>query len=170
MAFNWTTMTDAVAAQLAQVPGIGQVHKQRRIMRTADDLKALGYVKPQDRINVWMISPAASNATITDRQGGASTVGTIGGGIQGSNAPQMLQTLQFQIEGWFGLKDGDLSETQFRDLAYAVTMRFNRIGSLTPDVSFQLPCDMDTFGYTMFAGGILTHYARISFGVRGRVL
>lgn len=152
----------ALATVLATVTGIGQIHTRRRIIRDEQALKTLMFVSAQNRINGWMISPAAANTTVTDRGPGHHGIGVAGGG----NA---LTTFQFQIEGYFGIDDAAASEDTFRDLSWDVARTINSYGLLNiAGISHQLPADVEQFGYIMLAGFSLLHYARIGVGFRGR--
>lgn len=163
MAFTPAAITTAVAQQLAQVAGIGRVHERPRVMRTEMDVHTHCYVEAQGRLNGWFIGMAAANAMVNDRKGNYSGIGEPGGGL-------MLSTFQFQIEGYFSLDDAADSYSTFRDLVWAVAFRFNSIGLLTGDCTHQLPADVEAFSFAAFANSMFTHYARLSFGVRGKVL
>lgn len=152
---------DALAAVLATVPGMGVVHKRRRILRDEQAIRDLMFVQAQNRINGWMISPAGANTTVSDRKPGFRGIGQQGGG-------QVLTTMQWQVEGYFGIDDAAGSEETFRDLAWAVADTLNSYGALAiPGIVMQLPADVEQFGYVMLAGFSLQHYARIGVGFQG---
>lgn len=149
-----------IADLLATVPGMGVVHQRRRIIRDEQAIRDLLF--SGGRVNGWMISPAPSNTTVTERNPGHYGVGVKGGG-------NVFSTFQFQIEGYFGIDDAAGSEATFRDLAWAVADEFNAYGLLAiPGITHQLPADVEQFGYIMLAGFSLNHYARIGVGFRGK--
>lgn len=161
MAFTPAGCRAALAAVLATVPGIGVVHQRRRIVRNEQDAKT--HLFDGTRINGWMISPAASNTAISERNPGFNAIGVSGGG-------RILTTLQWQIEGYYGIDDVAGSETTFSDLAFTVAMTINKIGLLNiSGITHQLPADIEQQGYAMFAGLLLLHYCRIGVGFRGQV-
>jgi hypothetical protein len=152
----------AIAALIATVPKSGRVHTQRRIVRDEVSLKTHLWDEAEQRICAWMISPSPSTTTVTDRNPGHYGKGVKGGG-------NVMTTFQFQIEGMFGLDDAKLSESTWRDLAWAVADEFNAYGQLDiVGIVHQLPCDIEQFGYIAFAGSPLLHYARLSVGFQGR--
>jgi hypothetical protein len=151
-----------IANLLATVTGIGIVHQRRRIIRDEQAIRDLLYDQAQGRICAWMISPAGANTTVTERNPGHYGVGVKGGG-------NVLTTMQWQIEGYFGIDDAAGSETTFGDLAWAVADEFNAYGLLNiTGAHHQLPADVEQFGYIMLAGFTLLHYARIGVGWQGR--
>jgi hypothetical protein len=151
-----------IAAVLATVAGIGQIHQRRRIMRDEGAIRDLLYVGAQSRINGWMISPAANNTTVTERHPGHRGIGQSGGG----NA---LTTFQWQIEGYFGLDDANGSEETFQDLAWLIADTFNGFGAIDiVGIVHQLPCDVEAFGYAMIANFQLVHFTRIGIAFQGR--
>lgn len=151
-----------VAAILATVGGIGNVHQYRRIIRDEDAANTLLFNTAQGRINAWMISSAGANTTVTERNPGHAGIGVKGGG-------NVMTTFQFQIEGYFGVDDANASEPTFRDLAWAVADEFNAYGLLNiPGITHQLPCDVEQFGFAMIANFKLLHYCRLGIGFRGR--
>lgn len=151
-----------MAAVLATVPGIGNIYQYRRIMREEDQVNAILYHTGQARINGWMISPAGSNTSVTERNPGHAGIGVKGGG-------NVLTTFQFQIEGYFGIDDAAASEQTFRDLTWAVADEFNAYGLINiPNITHQLPADVEQFGFAMMANFHLLHYCRIGIGFRGR--
>jgi len=153
---------DAIAAVIATVPNSGQVHKFRRVMRDEVSVKARLWDPVNSRMCGWMISPAAANTAITERNPGHAGIGVKGGGNN-------FTTFQFTIEGYFTLDDANGSEATWRDLVWAVADEFNAYGALNiSGVSHQLPCDVEQFGFVMLAGWGLLHYARIGIGFRGR--
>lgn len=150
----------AMANLLATVPGMGVVHQRRRIIREEQAIRDLLF--SGGRINGWMISPAASNTTVSERNPGHTGIGVKGGG-------NILTTMQWQIEGYFGIDDAAGSEATFGDLAWGVADELNSYGALAiPGITHQLPADVEQFGYIMLAGFTLCHYARIGVGFRGR--
>lgn len=165
MAFTPAVCVDALAAYLAAVVGIsggaGQVHKRRRIVRTEADIKTL-LAGTGGKVNAWMISPAAANTTVTERNPGFNAIGAAGGG-------RVLVTLQFVVEAYYQVDDAAGSEETFRDLAFEVSNGLNKIGSLAiSGVTLQLPADIEQFGFIMLAGLGFYHYARIGVGWRGQ--
>ena len=151
-----------IANLLATVPGIGVVHQRRRIIRDEQAIRDLLFVQAQNRVNGWMISPAGSNTTVTERNPGHYGVGVKGGG-------NVFTTMQFQIEGYFGIDDAAASEATFRDLAWAVADEFNAYGLLAiPGITHQLQADVEQFGFVFLAGLQLLHYARIGVAFRGK--
>jgi hypothetical protein len=161
--FNPKGCRDALAAALLEVDGIGVVHKQRKIVRTETAIKQYLFDQVKQRICGWMISPASSTTTVAERNPGHHGIGTRGGGND-------FTTVQWQIEGFFGLDESKDSETVFTDLVWDVVEgHLNRYGMLAiQGITHQLPANVETFGYTMFAGTPLLHYARIGIGFRGR--
>lgn len=150
----------AIAQVIASVRGAGVVHQYRRVIRNEQDARL--HLWDGTRINGWMISPAAANTTVTERNPGHAGIGVQGGG-------NVLTTFQFQIEGYYAIDDANGSERTFGDLAWAVADEFNSYGLLAiPGIAHQLPADVEQFGYAMFAGMYLLHYCRIGVGFRGR--
>lgn len=163
-----TLCRDNLATFLATVPGMGTVHKQRRIMR--DEVGAKGVLwhagtqvgtNPVGWINAAMISPAGANTTVTERNPGHRGIGVSGGGNN-------LTTFQWQIELYYGIDDRYATEITAADLAWDVATRLNGYGALFAGVSHQLPADVEQLGYAFVAGWALLHYARIGIGFRGR--
>jgi hypothetical protein len=152
----------AMAALIATVPKTGRVHQQRRVIRDEVALKTHLWDEAERRICGWMISPSPATTTVSERHPGHHGKGVKGGG-------NVLTTFQFQIEGYLGLDDANLSEATWRDLAWDVANEFNAYGLLNIDgVVHQLPCDVEQFGYAAFAGFALLHYARLTVGFQGR--
>lgn len=153
---------EAIAALITTVPGAGRVHPQRRIVRTEQQLKAHFWDPDEARFCGWMVAPSPSTTTVTERHPGHHGKGIKGGG-------NVHTTFQFQIEGYFGLDDAHDSESTWRDLTWAVASEFNAYGLLDiADVTHQLPCDVEQFGYATLAGAPLVHYARLTIGFTGR--
>lgn len=151
-----------LAALLATVPSIGTIHQRRRIVRDEQSARTHLFVPAQNRINGWMISPAGSSTTVTDRNPGHHGIGVQGGG-------NVLTTFQWQIEGFFGVDDGAGSETTFYDLAWSVADTLNSYGLLNiTGLVWQGPADIEVFGYSMFANFYLLHYCRIGVALQGR--
>jgi hypothetical protein len=164
-----TLCRNGLATFLGTVTGVGQVHKQRRIMRDERGVKAVLWspttqigANPVGWINGWMISPAGANTTVTERNPGHRGIGVAGGGQAN------LSTFQWQIEGYYGLDDANDTEQTFQDLAWTVTNTLNSYGGLFSGVTFQLPADIEQFGYAMVANWALLHYVRIGVGFRGQ--
>ena len=155
----------ALVAWLEALPGIatvGRVHNRRRIVRNEAAVKALLAVNGV--VNAWMISPAASTTTVTERHPGFKGIGQKGGG-------QVLSTFQWQIEGYYQIDDAAASETTFHDLAWSVVLDLNEHGALAiPGVVHQLPADIEQFGYIFLAGYALYHYCRIGVAFQGKVV
>lgn len=159
----------AMDTLLTTVPGIGLVHQRRRVIRSEQDLHTYLFDPKLNRVCGWFISPSATNAVVTDRKGGH-----IGHGVKGGG--NIITTFQFQLEGMFGVDDANASESVFGDLVWAVCDEFNSYGTIAlnpehapiPGIAHQLPCDVQQFGYIMFAGSILCHYARLEIGFQGR--
>ncbi len=157
----------ALATWLATVPGIaagaGRVHERRRIIRNEAAIKSL-LSNPAGKVNAWMISPAAGNTTVTTRNPGFKGIGQKGGG-------QVMSTFQWQIEGYYQIDDVLSSETVFNDLVFAVMLDLNSYGTLAiPGVVYQLPADVEQFGYIMLAGLALYHYCRIGVAFQGKIV
>lgn len=153
---------DAIAAVIATVPSSGRVHQYRRILRDEKSVKLHLWDQANSRMCGWMISPAAANTAITERNPGHAGIGIKGGGNN-------FTTFQFVIEGYFTLDDAVASEETWRDLVWAVADEFNAYGMLNiQGISHQLPCDVEQFGFVNIAGWALLHYARIGIGFRGR--
>lgn len=151
-----------IAAVLATIGGIGNIHQYRRIIREEDQVNAHLFHTGQGRVNAWMISPSGANTTVTERHPGHAGIGVKGGG-------NVLTTFQFQIEGYFGIDDTNASEQTFRDLSWAVADEFNAYGAIgIPGITHQLPCDLEQFGFAMVANFHLLHYCRIGIGFQGR--
>lgn len=150
----------AMATLIGTVRGTGVVHRYRRIIRNEQDART--HLFDGTRINGWMISPAAANTTVTERNPGHSGIGVPGGG-------NVFTTFQWTIEAYYQVDDAHGSEQTFFDLAWGVADTFNSYGLLAiPGIAHQLPADVEQFGYAMFAGMYLLHYARIGVGFRGR--
>jgi hypothetical protein len=162
MAFTPGACVTAIAALIATVPKSGRVHAYRRAIRSEPQLKALLWDETEARVCGWMISPSPSTTTVSERHPGHHGKGVKGGG-------NVMTTFQFQIEGYFGIDDAKASEMLWRDLTWAVASECNAYGLLNiAEVSHQLPCDVDQFGYASLAGFALVHYARLSVGFTGR--
>jgi hypothetical protein len=163
-AFNPKLCVDNLARYLATVAGItggaGQVHKRRRIVRNEADIKTL-LAGTGGKVNAWMISPAAANTTVTERHPGFNAIGVQGGG-------RVLSTLQFAVEAYYQLDDAAGSEETFRDLTWTVVDGLNSYGVLFDGAIFQLPADIEQFGFIALAGLGFYHYARIGCGWRGQ--
>jgi hypothetical protein len=158
----------AIAALIATVPSSGQVHQQRRVIRDERALKTLLADPVTGRICGWMISPSPAGTAIP-----IVNPGYVGHGVKGGG--NVLTTFQFQIEGFYGLDDASNSEQTFADLAWAVCDEFNAYGSIPAagggaiaGLDRQLPTSIEQFGYIMFAGAFLLHYARLELGFIGR--
>jgi hypothetical protein len=144
------------------IVGVGKVHDQRRIIRNEGDIKRL--LSVAGKIHGWMISPAASTTTVTDRHPGFKAIGAKGGG-------QAMTTFQWQIEGMYQIDDAAGSEATFNDLAWAAVLDLNSHGALAiPGVVHQLPADIESFGYIMLANFALLHYCRIGVAFQGKVI
>lgn len=163
MSFNPKGCRDKLAEALLTIDGIGRVHKQRRMVRTEQAIKQHLWDAKEIRTCGWMISPAASTTTSAERNPGHRGIG-----VRGSNND--FVTVQWTIEGFFGLDESKDSEIVFTDLVWDVVEgHLNRYGMLAiPGITHQLPANVEMFGYTMFAGTPLLHYARINIGFRGR--
>ena len=164
-----TLCRDAMAVHIATVTGAGtMIHKHRRKFLNERDVKKLLYDPTLAKLVGWMISPAASNTTVVERNPGHAGIGTRGAGNN-------FVTLQWQIEGYHVLDDADASEQVFMDLAWNVAKEFNAYGVIPgfgspPACHLQLPADVEAFGFAMLAGWGLVHYCRISIGFRGQML
>jgi hypothetical protein len=163
--FTPKACADAVVAILNGIAGIssgaGQVHARRRIVRSEGDIRAV-MAGNGGKVNCWMVSPAAADATVTERHSGFNAIGQAGGG-------RVLVTYQLQVEAYFYIDDGAGTEETFRDLVDTVAMTLNGYGVLNiPGAIFQLPCNVEQFGFIMLAGLGLYHYARLGIGFRGQ--
>lgn len=163
MPFNLDHCIDAVADSLELTEGVGIIHTRRRLIRDEQSARAVLFDEDSGLINGWMVTPAAAATSVTVRNPGMQTAIPIGGG--GGN----LTTYQVQIEAYFGIDDANASEVTFRNTCERVVARLNAIGKLTAEMTFQLPADIETFGYTMFGGVFLLHSATIRAGFQGRV-
>lgn len=152
-----------IAALLATVPNVGNIHSRRRIMRTEAEVKArlmdanLGYMIG------WFISPEPNGTTQTERGMQHYGIGVKGGGND-------FTTFRWQIEGYRTLDDAAASEEGFTDLAWAIADEFNAYGVI-PSVTgahLQDAADVAAISYAVLAGAFLMHYARITVGFRGR--
>lgn len=168
MALTPAQLRAAIAAVLATVPNVGKVHARRRIIRNENQLKELMFDTVAGRICGWMVSPAPSNTAISKRHPGHTGHGVLGGG-------NVLTTFLFQIEGIFGLDDLNASEETFGDLAWAVADTFNAYGTIPlagggpiAGLFDQTACSVEQFGFIMFTGTALCHYARLEVGFTGR--
>lgn len=164
-----TLCRDAIAVHIATVTGAGtKIHKHRRQLKDERTVKALLFDTDLAKIVGWMISPAASNTTVVERN-----PGHVGIGVRG--AANNFTTFQWQIEGYHVLDDAQASEQVFMDLAWNVVKEFNAYGVIpgfgSPSAcTIQLPTDMEAFGFAVLAGWGLVHYCRISVGFRGPML
>ncbi len=147
---------------------MGRVHTRRRIIRDDTSLKLHLYDQKLGKICGWMISPSPANTAIPDVKPGYIGHGQKGGG-------NVLTAFQFQIEGIHELNDAQGSEEVFHDLTWALADEFNAYGSIPgsdgnpiPGLDRQLPCSIEQFGFVMFAGSFLCHYARLELGFIGR--
>lgn len=160
------TMEAAITAVhdvLVTVPNMGQVHKRRRIMRSEQEAKQHLWSQANNRLNAWMITPAGTNAVITERNPGHKGIGQPGGGND-------FATVQLVVEGYFGIDDANDSETTFRQQTWDVAALLNSYGLLNiTGISHQFPADVEFFGYAFVAGWALLHHARIGIGFRGRL-
>lgn len=158
------TMVGSVAGITA---GAGIVHQRRRILRTELDIKTLLVgTNPASAglVNGWMISPAATATTVTERHPGFNAIGAKGGG-------QVLTTMQWQIEGFYQINDAAASENTFHDLAWAVTNELNQYGGLAiAGLVHQLGADIEQFGFIMFTGLSLMHYCKIQCAFQGKTV
>jgi hypothetical protein len=165
---NPADLRAAIAQLIGTVPNAGQVHQRRRVIRNENQLKEFFWDVTNSRISGWMIAPSPTNPMTSERHPGYIGNATKGGG-------NVISTFTFQIEGIFGLNDGASSETVFGDLVWAVADEFNSYGSIArsgggavPGLLEQLPCQVEQFGFIVFAGTPLCHYARLAVGFRGR--
>lgn len=162
MAFTLDGCRAGLAAAVAAVPGIGQVHEYRRIVR--DEQSARVHLHDGTRINGWMVAPSGAGTIVNVRHPGFQGIGVQGGG-------QVITTFQFQVEGYYGLDDPGASEKTFADLTWAVVADLNAYGTLNiSGIVHQLPADVDQFGYAMFANFYLVHYCRIGIGFQGKTV
>jgi hypothetical protein len=160
--FTPSACVTALQAVLETVPDIGHVYGRRKLLRTEADVKRLLLDTTNTRICGWMISPSPSNFAVNVRNPGFDRKGISGGG-------QVLSTLQFQVEGYFGLEDDRDSESTFRDLVWTVCDTLNGYGLLDiPNIVLQLATNCDVFGYTMLANLYFLHYTRLSIGFTGQ--
>jgi hypothetical protein len=158
---------DAVAALLAALPGItgglGKVYKRRRIVRNEADVKAI-LAGTGGKVNAWMVYPSAAGTTVTQRNPGFKGIGQKGGAEGNVNT-----TMQFSVDVYYQIDDVNGSEETFRDLVWAAVTEMNSYGTLPiPGIVFQVPTDVEQFGFIALAGAGLYHYARISCGFMGR--
>lgn len=161
----------ALVALLESITGIGGglgiVHARRRIIRSEGAIKTLlvGTAPAvPGQVNAWMISPAATATTVSERHPGFNAIGGKGGG-------QVLTTMQWQIEGYGQVDDAAGSEATFHDLGWAVANELNQYGALSiPGVIQQLPADIEQFGFIFLAGLALYHYCRIGVAFQGRTV
>lgn len=172
---NPAVLRRAIAALITTVPGAGtRVHTQRRIVRDEQAMKRHLFDASLNKICGWMVSPAPSATAVPDVR-----PGYVGHGVKGGG--NVLTAFQFQIEAFHVLDDVNDSEQVFGDLVWAVADEFNAYGSIpaaaadgggslavTFGLDRQLPCAIDSFGYIMFAGSFLLHYARLDLGFIGR--
>lgn len=156
-----------IADSLADVPDIGRIHQQRKIVRTEPQVAEL-LADVDGLINAWMISPSQSGHTESERTPGHNAIGSQGGG-------QTLTTFRYQIEGYYAIQDELNSEQTFGDLAWAVADHLNSFGLINvvdeagaPAVLFQEPADVAFFGYISLANAIVLHHCRIETGWQGR--
>ena len=109
----------AIADELRQVPGIGQVHE---FQRYAHDLaKYLGFFKTEgsggkDRILGWMVT----------RESASEGLGSAAAAAPGSFVPAGTnrRVHTFLLFGVMGLEDGTATELEFQDLIEAVCDHF----------------------------------------------
>lgn len=164
---TWDNCRTAIVDLIATVPGAGRTHKQRRIIRSEQDLKRLLFDDVTQKLVGWMVSPAPNNTAVPDVKGSFGGHGQRLGG-------NVLTAFQFQIEGYHQLDDANDSEQVFTDLAWAVADEFMHYGSIPlngakiPGLAQQMPTQIEQFGYIMFAGNFLLHYTRLSVGFVGR--
>lgn len=153
-----------LVALLGTIDGIGQVHGQRRVMRTEADVRKRLMDPALNRMQGWFVSPSVNNTSVTERYTGYQGIGVRGGG-------QAMTTFQWQIEGWMSVDDAADSEATFRDLAWGVADEMNHYGTLQiVGAVHQLPADVEMFTYAVLAGMFLMHYARIGVGFKGRTV
>lgn len=148
-----------LATALAAIPGIGQVHRRRRIAR--DDREVTALFMTGGIINAWLLSFAPTNAAMSHRQTGFNAIGTPGGG-------RVLTTFLFQIEGYYGVDDANNSEETFANLAWLIAQTLNSYGLLAiTGLVMQDACDLVQVTYAMLAGKFLTHYAKLTIALQG---
>lgn len=157
----------AIRQLIQSVPNTGQVHERRRVVRDEASFKTHLWDVTNSRICGWFITLSRSNPVVNERNPGYNALGVKGGG-------NVITTFQFQIEGMFGVNDAADSETTFSNLVYAVADEFEAYGGIPvdgvpiPAMFEQLPTTVEEWGYLMFAGSFLVHYARLEVGFRGR--
>lgn len=153
---------DGIAAVLESIDGIGQVHKLRRLVRTESDVRRVLFDEQRNRLCGWTIAPSPSNPMVTERHPGHLAIGVKGGGNN-------LTTWAWIIEGYFGVDDQADSEAAWRDLVWAVADEFNGYGLINvAGLMYQGPCQVEQFGFAIFAGAPLVHYARLGLDMQGR--
>lgn len=158
---------DGIAAVLNGITGIGQVHKQRRRLRTEQEVAELMKSNPSgdNVIRAWFISPAMSSTVLTERH-----PGHVGLGVANVQSNDMV-TLQWSIEGYLSVVDASLSEQVAADLVWTICDTFNKYGvipGMGGAVVHQLPTNCEEFKYAMLAGSFLCHYVRLNTGFIGR--
>jgi hypothetical protein len=153
----------ALVEAIGKVEGVGRVWGYRRIIRNEHEIRQLLTPAPEDeRVNVWMVYPAASNPAITVRGTGHHGIGQKGGGND-------FTTLQWSIDAYYYINDAEETERTFGNLAWKVATDLNSYGMLRiPGITSQLAADVEQFGYIMLANSHLAHYARIGIGFTGR--
>ncbi len=162
---------NAIVALIDAIPNSGRVYNRRRIVRTENDVRRLLFDTDNNRICAWFVSPAVQAAAVPVRHPGYSGIGVQGGG-------NVITTFSFQIDGYFGVDDTDgdtASQNTFWDLVWLVSQTFDSYGVIPkagggaiPGVNEQSPCEVGSFGYTMFAGSFLCHSAALGVAFRGR--
>lgn len=155
-----------IKALLLTIPDIGQVHEQRRQLKTENEVWALlgSDISGDREIRGWMISPARSNTVLAERHPGHRGIG-----IQNTQSND-IATLQWQIEGFLSVRDQVDSEQEMNDLAFDIVDIFNSYGVIpqVPTAHMQIPTNMEEFSYILLAGQFLCHYVRINTGFIGR--
>lgn len=154
----------ALVALLATVPGIGVVHDYRRTVKNENEIRQLlvpsGNLEGQ--VNAWMIYPAPSSTTVTERNPGHHGKGVLGGG-------NVFTTMQWAIDFYHYIDDAAATEKTAFDLAWAVADQMNGYGQLAIDgITHQLPADVEFFGFIMLGNFAFYHYGRIGVGFKGR--
>lgn len=162
MAFTPAGCISGLAAVLATVPNIGNVHQQRRRMLNEQEIKRRLWDQAQGKMIGWMISPSPSNFAVTVRGPGHHGKGIPGGG--GNNST----VFQFQIEGYHTLDDAADSETVWTNLVWTVAKTINSYGLLDIEgITHQNACQVEQVAYVNLAGLMFLHYCRIDVGFQG---
>jgi len=125
---------------LSGVSGIGVVHNYQRWASTWEKFLDL-FKTNSDKINGWMITRAATPATV-------------------ESTTHESRIHQYKIRGVYGLKDEDETESTFQALIEAICDAFRAKRTLNGTAEDSGPLSVTVVENRMF-GGVLCHYCEL---------